>query len=303
MRMTDVLADIPTFVAVVEAGGFAAASRRLNLSRSTVGKSIARLEDRLGVRLFHRTTRTQSLTDEGSAFYERCLHALEELKAGREQLEADSHAVNGRLRVSVPVHFGRLCVAPVLAKLAMDHPALKVEVQFGDRLVDLIGDRFDLAVRMHSPGTGVGLVSRRIAREETIVCASPRYLRARGAPRVLEELHSHHAITYAFADRPETWRFPAPDGRIEETTPPSRICLGDLEAIANAAVDGLGLAWLPTWLVGERLRNGELQRVLPRVPALISDVHVVWVRSSHLPSRIRAAIDALVADVHDEVEG
>ena len=300
--MTDVLADIPTFVAVVEAGGFAAASRRLSLSRSAVGKSIARLEDRLSVRLFHRTTRTQSLTDDGTAFYERCLRALEELRAGRAQLESGRHIINGRLRVSVPVLFGRLCVAQVLTAFAMNHPELHVELQFSDRLVDLIDDRFDLAIRMRSPGRGADLVSRRLAQEETILCASPGYLASRGTPLTLEDLQSHHAITYAFHDRAQPWKFANPDGSVEELTPPSRIRLGDLGAIADAATRGLGVACLPTWLIGERLRSGELQRLLPDVPAWISDVHLVWIRSSHLPSRIRAAIDALVEGVPIQIE-
>ena len=297
LRMTDVLADIPTFVAVVEAGSFAAASRRMSVTRSAVGKTIARLESRLGVRLFHRSTRRQSLTDDGIAFHEHCLRALEELSAGRAQLESGRRVIGGELRVSLPVLFGRLCVAPILTRLAMDHPELRLELHFSDHLVDLVDDRFDLAVRMRSPGSGSGLVSRRIAYEETIVCASPAYLARCGTPDAWSDLNAHHAITYAHGDRTQAWTVQGASGLLTDMRPPSRLRFGDLEAIADAATDGLGLAWLPTWLISERLRTGQLQRVLPQLPPFISDVYLVWMQSMHLPPRMRAAIDALLAGV------
>ena len=184
----------------------------------------------------------------------------------------------------------------------MNHPELHVELHFSDHMVDLVDDRFDLAIRMRSPGRGADLVSRRLAQEETIICASPNYLESRGTPRTLEDLRAHHAITYAFSDRAQPWKFADADEKFEELTPPSRVRLGDLEAVADAATRGLGLAWLPTWLIGERLRGGELQRLLPHVPPLISDVHLTWMQSSHLPLRIRAAIDALVEGVPQQIK-
>jgi len=296
-RMTDVMADIPTFVAVVEAGGFAAASRRLSVTRSAVGKSIARLEERLDTCLFHRTTRTQRLTDDGTAFYEHCLRALDELSAGRAQLESGRRAISGRLRVSLPVLFGRLCAAPILTRLSLDHPKLHLELHFSDQLVDLVDDRFDLVLRMRTPGTGSTLVSRRIALQETILCASPAYLETWGAPNELSDLSAHHAVTYAYRDRIQAWTFRNAAGERTDISPPSRLQFGDLASIANAATEGLGLAWLPTWLVGDRLSTGKLQRVMPQIPPWVSDVYLVWMQSLHLPSRMRAAIDTLVAGV------
>lgn len=128
------LAGLPVFIEAVEAQGFSAAAARLNLSRSAVGKSVARLEDRLGVRLFHRTTRSQSLTEDGQAFYEHCLRALAEIRAGEAMLESGRLEVAGRLRVSMPVLFGRRCVAPILAGLAGKHPKLELDLSFSDRL-------------------------------------------------------------------------------------------------------------------------------------------------------------------------
>lgn len=160
--MTDTLKDIPVFVASVEAGSFAQAAVRLHLSRSAVGKSIARLEERLGVRLFHRTTRSQRLTDNGALFYERCLRALEEIRGAESQLETGKHQVSGRLRVAVPVLFGRQCIAPLLIELAQEHPGLELEMSFSDRVVDLVEEGFDMAVRNGTLADSAVLVARRL---------------------------------------------------------------------------------------------------------------------------------------------
>ncbi len=207
-EMVDTFKDVPAFVAAVEANSFSGAARRLNVSRSAVGKAIARLEARLGVRLFHRTTRSQGLTDDGQAFYERCERALAELRAGQALLESGHKAASGRLRVTMPVLFGRLCVAPVLMRLAGAHPKLELDLSFGDRTVDLIEDGFDFAVRNGPLGPGSGLMSRRIARQRTMVHASPGYLEQHGRPDALADLTRHQAITYARAGRIQTWLFP-----------------------------------------------------------------------------------------------
>ncbi len=151
MLDSDIMPDLPVFVAAVEAGGFSAAAARLNLSRSAVGKTIARLEGRLGVRLFHRTTRSLTLTEDGQAFFEHCRRALNEVQAARTMLDSGRREAAGRLRVSVPVLFGRQCVAPVLIRLTEDHPKLELDINFSDRLVDVVEDGFDLAVRNGPP--------------------------------------------------------------------------------------------------------------------------------------------------------
>src|ERR1700730_11614079 len=170
--MSDRLTGVSVFVEAVEAGGFSAAALRLNLSRSAVGKTIARLETRLGTRLFYRTTRSQNLTEDGHAFYERCLRALDEIRMGEAMLDSGRREVVGRLRVSMPVLFGRHCVAPLLTDLARRHPKLELDLDFSDRLVDLMEDGFDLAVRNGAPGEGAGLMVRRLAYQRMTVCAS-----------------------------------------------------------------------------------------------------------------------------------
>lgn len=158
------------------AGGFARAAERLALSRSAVGKTIARLEARLGVRLFHRTTSRLSLTEDGQIYYERCLRALEAL------LESGRREVSGRLKITMPLLFGRYCAEPILLELAEEHPALELDLRFSDSVVDLIGERFDLAIRNHTAGESKGLSHRKIASQNKVVCASPAYLARRGTP-------------------------------------------------------------------------------------------------------------------------
>jgi DNA-binding transcriptional LysR family regulator len=193
--MSELLNGIGVFVAAVETGSFSAAAERLHLTRSAVAKTVGRIEARLGVRLFHRTTRTQSLTEDGQLYYERCVRALDEVRAAEAMLDSGRHEVVGRLRVSMPVLFGRRCVAPVLARLAAEHPKLALDLSFSDRLVDLVEDGFDLAIRNGPVGDGTGLMMRRIGLQRMTVCASPAYLATHGTPERLDALAAHHAVT------------------------------------------------------------------------------------------------------------
>lgn len=291
--MIDIYEDVPTFVAVVEFGGFAAAARQLNLSRSAVGKAIARLEARLGTQLLQRSTRRVTLTDDGQAFHEHCHRALAELKAGRSRLEQGRREISGILRVSMPVLYGRLKVAPVLIRLARRHPALALELDFRDGLVDLMRDKVDLAVRTGPLDTVSGLIAVRIGEERTTLYASPGYLNRRGRPEGPGMLDGHVALTYSRGGRSQPWVFPRADGPALVMRPASRFRFDDLGAVMDAATDGVGLAWLPDWLAGDGLRRGALLPVLPDVPPTISPIHAVWPAASHLPLRVRAAIDEL----------
>lgn len=293
--MSDGFNDVPAFVAVVEAGGFSAAARRLNVSRSAVGKAVSRLEGRLSVRLFHRTTRRQSLTDEGQAFYECCQQALSALQAGKALLESGRKMVSGKLRISMPVLFGRLCIAPLLMKLAAAHSELELELNFRDRHVDLVEDGFDLAIRNGPIVDTPHYIARRIARERILVCASPSYIATHERVRKLSDLTSHQAVTYSRNGRMMIWKFPSDKAGDEDLTPPTRLRFDDLGALLDAAVAGFGIAWLPDWLIREKLHDGELVHLLPDIPARVTGIYAIWPKTSHLPMRVRVAIDALVA--------
>lgn len=295
--MTDRLAGIREFVTVVEAGGFAAAAARLNLSRSAVGKTIARLEDRLGARLCHRTTRTLNLTDDGKAFYEHCVRALAELEAAEASLEFGRTVPAGRVRVAAPVIFGRRCVAPVLYGVARQHPGLILEIAFSDRPVEIIEEGYDLAIRNGDLPETNGLMGRRLARQRMTVCAAPAYLAEHGRPTVLADLPGHQAIDYANATRTRNWLFRDSRGKVVEVPMKGRIRLDDLEAMMDAAVAGMGLAWLPCWLIRSGVASGELVPLLLDVAAMGFNSSALWPQSPVVPSRVRVLIDALAAEL------
>lgn len=291
--MTDRLSGIHELVTVVEAGSFAAAARRLNLSRSAVGKAISRLEMRLGARLFHRTTRALSLTTEGQAYCEYCQRALGELETGEAALESGRVEPRGSVRVTVPVIFGRHCVAPVFYELARRHPALNLEVNFTDRQVDLVEEGYDLAIRNADLPDAAGLKSRVLARQRMTVCAAPDYLRAHGRPRTIEDLAEHRDIQYANALLKRNWLFLDADGRQFEVLMHGNMKLDDVEAIRDAALAGMGLAWLPCWLVQAHIASGALVEVLKDVPAIEFNARAIWPQTPFLPSRVRVLIDEL----------
>lgn len=295
--MRDRFDGVQLFVEVVEAGGFAKAGERLSLTRSAVGKAIARLEERLGVQLFQRTTRTQNLTEDGQQYYERCLRAIEELRAGETMLENGRREVVGKLRVTLPVLFGRYCVAPILLAYARQHPRLELELNFSDRHVDLITEGFDLAVRNGALGNGSTLRARRLMSQRKVLCASPAYLAKHGEPRTLADLKDHELLPYWRGEHGLAWRLPDVTGQLVNVAVTSRVHLDDLEVIADAVADDMGLAWLPYWLIGERIRHGELSEIWADRPSATMDCYAVWPAAQYLPLRSRLAIDTLATEL------
>nr|WP_223216874.1 LysR family transcriptional regulator [Paraburkholderia phenoliruptrix] len=285
------------FVEVVEAGGFAKAGERLSLTRSAVGKAIARLEERLGVQLFQRTTRSQSLTEDGQQYYERCLRAIDELRAGETMLENGRREVIGKLRVTLPVLFGRHCVAPILRSYARQHPKLELELSFSDRQVDMIAEGFDVAVRNGRLGNGSTLHARRLVSQRKVLCASPAYLAAWGEPRTLADLTDHDLLPYWRNDHGLVWQLPDATGALVDVPVISRLRFDDLEVIADAAVEGMGLAWLPYWLIRERMQQGELVEIWGDRPSAAMECYAVWPAAQYLPLRSRLAIDVLAAEL------
>ncbi len=290
--MRNNLKGIDVFVAAVEASSFAQAAEKLHITRSAVGKSIARLEERLGVVLFHRTTRSQSLTDEGSLFYEHCLRAMDEIQAGEALLETGKWQMKGRLRVSMPTLFGHLCVAPILIGVAKAHPDLDLELSFSDRSVDLVEERFDLAVRIGTLPNSSGLVARALGEHGMAFCASPAYLSRYGEPQTWRELEKHKALAYTRFGQVHRWPVLV-DGERVELQPAVRLLSDDLRALMDAALADLGVAWLPYWLVRDALRGGALRELLPAQPGVVYPIHAVWPATPHLPLKVRAAVDAL----------
>jgi len=291
----DRLTSMAVFVKAVDLGSFAAAAAALDLSGPMVGKHVRFLEERLGVRLINRTTRRQSLTDFGRAYYERCRLVLAEADAA-DALAADQLSKpRGKLRVTMPVLFGRRCVAPVLLGLARQYPALELDLSFSDPIADLAEGGYDLAIRTGNLEDKSGVIARRVASQRMVVCASPSYLKRHGRPRQVEDLGRHQAIIYSRSGRVSPWLFPRQDQPATAVAPISRLRLDDLDAIADAASAGMGLAWLPCWLVRERIQAGALVSLLPDQPKFLYDSYALWLQTPHLPLKVRLAVDALAA--------
>jgi DNA-binding transcriptional LysR family regulator len=247
------------------------------------------------VRLLNRTTRRQSLTEVGRAYYERCRAVLAEAEAA-DALAADQLTEpGGKLRVSLPVHFGRRCALPILLKLAQQHPSLELDLSFSDRIADLAEEGIDLAIRTGELDDRAGLIARRVARQRMVVCASPGYLERHGRPERIEDLGLHQAIIYRRSGRVNPWLFPRCGKPPAEAMPVHRLRLDDLDAIADAAAAGMGIAWLPSWLVRDHVQAGALLELLPDQPGFLYDCHALWLQTPQLPLKVRLAVDALAA--------
>ncbi|MGJ7493069.1 LysR family transcriptional regulator [Variovorax sp. ZT4R33] len=297
--MSERLNGIEAFVAAVEAGNFALAAQRLRLTRSAVGKSVARLEARLGTRLFHRTTRSQSLTEDGQAYYERCRRALAELDAADAVVEAGRQTPTGRVRITMPALIGRARVAPLLLELGQRHPQLAFDVSFSDRRIDLVEEGIDLAVRSGTLGDSAVLAARLLGHQWMGVYASPTYLAAHGRVQSLAALQAeapaHGFVGYARETGPHPWQFRDATGRTVDFVAPTRFAFScdSLEVTAMAALQGIGMARLPTWLVAEALAEGRLLRVFEESQPFGYPLHAVWPQARALPQKTRVVIDLL----------
>lgn len=298
--MSQRLQGIEEFVAAVEAGSFALAAQRLHVTRSAVAKSIARLEARLNTRLFLRTTRSQSLTEEGHGYYERCRRALAELDAAEAVTDTARSTVAGLVRISMPAMFGRLKVGPLLLALARRHPALSLELAFSDRRVDLVEEGLDLAIRSGELADTSELVARPVGVQWMVLCAAPAYLAERGHPRGIEALTAsqtshtpHEAVLYARDGQVSTWHFHGADGRLVDVTLPSRLRCDSAEVLLEAAIGGMGLARLPAWLAADALAAGTLVRVFEEPKPFGFELNVIRSRSRYLPFKTRVVIDWL----------
>ena len=273
---------VELFLQVVESGNLTEAAERLNLTRSAVGKGLARLEARLGTCLLQRSTRRQRLTEDGQAYYEHCLRALAELEAAESVLESGRQQPRGRLRVSVPLAFGHHYAAPALWALLDRYPELEIDICFSDRMIDLVQEGFDMAVRIGPLPDTDRLSARRLGQQVMGLAASPAYLQRKGAIGSIEDLAAHRGIAYR-SNTAQRSRLASP------------LIVDDLQAVADAAIAGVGLAWLPSWLIAHYALRGQLQAVLPSYREQPAPIHVIWPTAAHMPAKTRCAIDALVA--------
>jgi DNA-binding transcriptional LysR family regulator len=293
MIPVDSFQGILTFVMAARSNSFTEAAGRLGVSKSAVGKSIARLEERLGVQLFHRSTRRISLTADGDAYFIACSNALEEIGAAESGLGPGTREPSGRLRVDIPVAFGRRVVAPLLFEIADKYPALQLNMTFSDHLVDPIEEGIDLLVRFGELKDTSGLVARRLARQRWAICAAPSYLERFGVPETLEGLNRHHCIVGHRRGQPLSWRVREGQETVRYA-PPSTHQIGDGEAMILAAVAGIGLCQMPRCLFRDDIEAGRLVEVLGDYEPEPVEVHAVWPKVSHLRPKVRYVVDELV---------
>jgi DNA-binding transcriptional LysR family regulator len=288
----DRLTAMQAFVHVVEAGSFVRAAEKLGTSTSSTSRLIAELETHLGARLLNRTTRRLSLTETGQAYYERCVQLLADLDEAEAAAGAAAAAPSGRLKLTCPYNLLAQPIAPALAEFGRRHPQVGFDVTVADRLVDLVDEGFDLAVRIGAPG-GEQLVARRLGSTQLVACASPAYLAARGAPRAPADLAAHSALTYAYVASPFVWRLADAEGRQHEVRVGGSLHANSGELLVAAALAGMGIVFEPDFVVGPHLARGELRRVLPRYSGPKLDVWAVYPSRRHLSAKVRTFVDFL----------
>jgi DNA-binding transcriptional LysR family regulator len=288
----DRLLSMGVFVKAVELGSFAAAASAYGISAPMAGKHIRSLEAHLGTTLVHRTTRKMALSDLGRAYFDRCKAVLSEADAADAMVKDHLDTVSGTLRVTLPVIYGRMLIAPLLFQLASKHPALELVLSFSDRPSDLLREGYDLSVRSGLPADGGGLISRGLAEYPMVVCAAPAYANARPLQEPTQ-LADHDGIFYSRSGRPRPWRFPREDGTVLDVMPRKRLLLDDLESIADATEAGMGFAWLPRWLVEDRLQASRIVSVLTGYAAMRLSYFLIWPEAHFLPIRTRVAVDAI----------
>jgi DNA-binding transcriptional LysR family regulator len=288
----DKFQEMQAFVGVVDAGSFVRAAETLQQSKTAVSRLVGDLEARLGVRLLHRTTRRLSLTPEGEVFHERCRELLSIVDEAESQVTAHAGEAAGALRVNVPVSFGVVHLAPLWPAFMALHPKVQLDVSLSDRLVDLVDEGYDLAVRIaRLPSSS--LVSRQLTSTRLILCASPQYLRQHGAPAHPSELTRHAVMAYTLLSMGDHWEFTGPEGAVNvKVAPRMRSNSGD--TCCAAALQHQGIVLQPTFLVGAYLASGALVEVLPEYRSIELGVYAVYPTRKHLVPKVRVLIDFLV---------
>jgi DNA-binding transcriptional LysR family regulator len=283
-----------TFVRVVETGSLTVVAREMNASQSTISRHINQLESHFGVRLLHRTTRHLSLTDDGTGLYGHAKSVIESMEGLEQALVQNKSSPTGHVRVGAPVSLGMLlmkCIPVLLAR----YPGLTVELVMQDRLGDMVEERLDLAVTIGEV-PGLSLIKRGLGTVTRIAVAAPEYLRRRGCPRQPDDLVNHDCIVRRMTSGDEEWRLTGPEGTTGVTVR-GVVSTNNHEAVRNAALNGLGIALLPEYLVVDDVRACRLAYVLAQYGSATAPAYVVYPSRQHLAPRTRVVIDFLIAEV------
>jgi DNA-binding transcriptional LysR family regulator len=288
----DTLTSMELFVKAVESGSFSATARSMNLTPSAVSKQISRLEDRLGARLFNRTTRQLAATGEGRAYYERCQQILADIQEAEAAVTELNTEPRGALRVNMPVVFGRRHIVPILGEFLERYPYVSMELSMSDQFVDPIAEGADMLIRVGELKDS-SLITRKLAEARRVVAATPAYWKKNGTPQKPEELRAHNCLTYSYLSSGNTWRMTDLKGKEHVIQAKGNLASNNGEALLEAAAEGLGVVNLPTWMVGPDLESGRLTEVLADYAQPEPSVHVIYPPGRHLSAKVRAFVDFL----------
>ncbi|WP_317201972.1 LysR family transcriptional regulator [Janthinobacterium sp.] len=287
----DQLAALRALRSVVELGGFTAAGAALGVSHTAVSRQISQLESRLGAQLLNRTTRRFALTEAGRRYYDAGRAILDALDAADRAVGQHQTRPSGTLRINAPMAFGTLELAAWLPQFLAAYPELKVDLVCNDRIVDLIEDGFDVALRLTRGLPDSTLMARRLAASQVMLVAAPAYLARRGAPGTPQELLGHDCLTYTQVAKPQEWRFTGPDGAAHSVTVRGSLQANTGIALRAAAMGGLGIATTASFIVHEQLRGGELLRVLPDYAIEPRELYALYPHNRHLSPKVRVFVD------------
>ena len=280
------------FVETVDHGNFSAAARSLSLSPSAVSRQIRRLEDRLGVRLLNRSTRSITLTDEGRALYERCAPIAAEIAQAEEMVTSMGGEVQGVLRVTATVAFAKAHLLPLFPEFLRRHPKLNLALELTDRPVDLVEEGIDVAIRFTEQIADLSVVARKLVNNKRVVCAAPAYLETHGTPQTPEDLLRHNCLRLSTVSQFNDWEFDGPEGkRVLRVT--GNFQANSADAVYHALLAGVGVARLSTYLVGEDIRAGRLIRLLPDYTYEKADLLAIYPDRRNLSPKVRAFVDFL----------
>ena len=285
--------NMATFIRVVETGSISAAADRLGVAKSAVSRRLKELEGHLGVELFHRTTRKMNLTDSGRAFYHQSVRILEDVIEAEHATSQAHGTLKGSLKIALPSTFGLMHMGPAISEFLQTHPQIEFDLDFNDREVDLIQEGFDLAIRIANlPDSS--LIARRLAPIQTVMCASPSYLEQKGMPRSPDELIEHQCLVYSLLRDFEYWYLTDAGGKEIKTR--IRPCLkaSTGEFLKDAAVEGLGIILVPSFIAYKEIESGALVPVLKDYRPSQLDAYAIYPQTRHLSQRVRAFVDFLV---------
>ena len=289
----DRLAAMQVFSQVVESGSFAKAAERLGLSASAASRQVADLESHLQTRLLNRTTRKVSLTESGRAFYERSVQLLADLAEAEAEASRAAVVPRGTIRLTTSVNFGVRHVAPAIAEFLARHREVRFDVSLADRVVDLIEEGFDLAIRIGTPGAE-NLVARKLGETRLVPCASPRYLAGHGAPKTPEELAQHDCFTYEYVSPRNLWRFRDRAGAERSVRVSGALHSNNGDVLAEVAARGAGIVFEPAFIVGPDVRAGRLVPLLQEFVPPPVPIYAVYPSRKHLSAKVRQFVEFLL---------